>query len=286
MDDEQPRAGVVEDVGDLVRHQPRVDRDQHGARARARRSAPRAARSRSGRGTRRGRRARSRPPGARTASRRARSRSSAQVSRARRRRPRSARGRRARLRSRNESGVSGERWTAQSGGTLRRMAVRRHGLRAIRLREDGPAARITLNRPEKRNALSLELMQELIERARVARRESETRAIVIEGAGPAFSAGHDLGEMIGREPGFYQELFDVCTVLMETIHRAAAAGDREGARGRHRRRLPARRRLRPRRRRRGRALRDARASRSASSARRRWCPSHARSAASARSRCC
>ena len=42
---------------------------------------------------------------------------------------------------------------------------------------------------------------------------------MIEGAGPAFSAGHDLGEMIGREPGFYQELFDVCTVMMETIHR-------------------------------------------------------------------
>src|SRR6185312_6327218 len=45
------------------------------------------------------------------------------------------------------------------------------------------------------------------------------RTIVIEGAGPAFSAGHDLGEMVGRDLAFYQHLFDVCTVMMETIHR-------------------------------------------------------------------
>jgi enoyl-CoA hydratase/carnithine racemase len=42
---------------------------------------------------------------------------------------------------------------------------------------------------------------------------------VIEGAGPVFSSGHDLGEMVGRDQAFYQELFDVCTVMMETIHR-------------------------------------------------------------------
>src|SRR5207245_779082 len=45
------------------------------------------------------------------------------------------------------------------------------------------------------------------------------RAIVLEGAGPACSAGHDLSEMIGREAAFYERLFAVCTELMETIHR-------------------------------------------------------------------
>jgi len=45
------------------------------------------------------------------------------------------------------------------------------------------------------------------------------RAIVIDSAGTAFSAGHDLSEMIGRDVPFYQRLFDVCTELMETIHR-------------------------------------------------------------------
>ncbi len=83
---------------------------------------------------------------------------------------------------------------------------------------DEPAARITLNRPEKRNALSLELMQELIAALGAVSAQPDTRAIVIEAAGPAFSAGHDLSEMIGREEAFLDELFATCTVLMETIH--------------------------------------------------------------------
>ncbi len=87
------------------------------------------------------------------------------------------------------------------------------------LLERGPAARITLNRPEKRNALSLELMEELIRALETVAAEREARTIVVEGAGPAFSAGHDLSEMVGRDLAFYQRLFDVCTVLMETIHR-------------------------------------------------------------------
>jgi enoyl-CoA hydratase/carnithine racemase len=83
---------------------------------------------------------------------------------------------------------------------------------------DEPATRITLNRPEKRNALSHELMQELIAALREAAAQPTTRAIVIDGAGPAFSAGHDLSEMIGRDEEFLDELFTVCTEMMETIH--------------------------------------------------------------------
>jgi enoyl-CoA hydratase/carnithine racemase len=86
---------------------------------------------------------------------------------------------------------------------------------------DGAAARIMLNRPEKRNALSLELMEELITALREASAQAATRVIVIEGAGPAFSAGHDLAEMIGRDETFYRELFEVCTVVMELIHELA-----------------------------------------------------------------
>jgi len=82
-----------------------------------------------------------------------------------------------------------------------------------------PAARITLNRPEKRNALSLELMTEVIEALRRASAQPGVRVIVVDGAGPAFSAGHDLSEMVGRDVGFYHELFDACTVMMETIHK-------------------------------------------------------------------
>ena len=90
--------------------------------------------------------------------------------------------------------------------------------RHIDVRRDGPAARITLNRPEKRNALSLDLMEELIRALRAVGESSDVRAVVIEGAGPVFSAGHDLSEMIGREPVFYERLFAACTDLMETIH--------------------------------------------------------------------
>jgi enoyl-CoA hydratase/carnithine racemase len=82
-----------------------------------------------------------------------------------------------------------------------------------------PAARITLNRPDKRNALSLEVMGEVTEALRSAAAEPDIRAIVIAGAGPAFSAGHDLGEMVGRDLAFYQRIFDVCTVMLELIHK-------------------------------------------------------------------
>ena len=69
---------------------------------------------------------------------------------------------------------------------------------AVVVDEDGPAVRVTLNRPERRNALSLELMQELIDALRRVSAEPGVRVVVLEAAGPAFSAGHDLSEMIGR----------------------------------------------------------------------------------------
>jgi enoyl-CoA hydratase/carnithine racemase len=89
----------------------------------------------------------------------------------------------------------------------------------VLVREDGEVATVTLNRPEKRNALSLEMMEELgavLERLGSERR---VRSIVLDALGPAFCAGHDLSEMVGRDLDFYQRLFDACTVLMETIHR-------------------------------------------------------------------
>jgi enoyl-CoA hydratase/carnithine racemase len=93
------------------------------------------------------------------------------------------------------------------------------GPETILVSQEGVKARITLNRPEKRNALSLEVMEELIDSLETLGANPDVRAIVIEGAGVAFSAGHDLSEMVGRDLSFYQRLFDVCTELMETIHR-------------------------------------------------------------------
>ena len=81
--------------------------------------------------------------------------------------------------------------------------------------EDGIAV-LTLTRAEKRNALSLELMRELIdELGSVAR--SEARVVVIRALGPAFSAGHDLREMLSRDVAAYRGIFDVCVRLMTVL---------------------------------------------------------------------
>lgn len=85
------------------------------------------------------------------------------------------------------------------------------------IESEGPVTTIVLNRPERRNALSLDLMNELI--ATLGDLPAGCQVVVIAAEGPVFSAGHDLGEMVGREAGFYQLLFAVCTELMETIHR-------------------------------------------------------------------
>jgi len=90
----------------------------------------------------------------------------------------------------------------------------------VLVRRDGPAARITLNRPAQRNALSLELMREVTAALGELGGDASVRAIVVEGAGPAFCAGHDLGEMVGRDLAFYQQVFDVCTEMMDAVHGA------------------------------------------------------------------
>ncbi len=81
------------------------------------------------------------------------------------------------------------------------------------VKAEGAVTRITLNRPEKRNALSHALMTDLI----AALKGVDGQVVVLEGAGPCFSAGHDLSEMTGRTMAFYLELFTVCTELMETV---------------------------------------------------------------------
>lgn len=86
----------------------------------------------------------------------------------------------------------------------------------VRLEQAGPVLRLILNRGEKRNALSLELMGEVIKALTAV--PDDVAVVVVSGEGPAFSAGHDLAEMIGRPDDFYRELFVVCTEMMETLH--------------------------------------------------------------------
>lgn len=76
---------------------------------------------------------------------------------------------------------------------------------------------VTMNRPEKRNALSLELMRELTDSLDGIGRNGDARAVILAAAGPVFSSGHDLSEMVGRGVDEYRRIFDMCTELMQKI---------------------------------------------------------------------
>jgi enoyl-CoA hydratase/carnithine racemase len=76
---------------------------------------------------------------------------------------------------------------------------------------------ITLNRPNRRNALSLCLMRELIACLEDIERNSAIQAVILAAAGTVYCSGHDLGEMVGRSVSDYREIFDVCASLMSKI---------------------------------------------------------------------
>ena len=82
---------------------------------------------------------------------------------------------------------------------------------------EGPLGIVTLNRPERRNALSLELMLELIHCLDEFRAGGNIHAIILAAAGKAFSSGHDLTELVDRTISDYRRIFDVCSELMQKI---------------------------------------------------------------------
>src|SRR5271170_7307691 len=85
--------------------------------------------------------------------------------------------------------------------------------------EEAGLVTLTMNRSEKRNALSTAMMTELNDELRAIGKRSDARAVIIAGNGPAFSAGHDLSELKGRDLEFYRYEFDLCAQLMLTIQR-------------------------------------------------------------------
>ena len=108
----------------------------------------------------------------------------------------------------------------------------------ILVERSGDFATVTMNRPERRNALSLEHMRELITAFRDLG-DSDARGVVLAGNGPVFSAGHDFADMAGADLASGPR-------AARDLHRAddadavgPAAGRRAGARAGHRGRLPA-----------------------------------------------
>lgn len=92
------------------------------------------------------------------------------------------------------------------------------GYEHVLVERDGPVTTITMNRPERRNALSLAHLRELLDAFRRAG-ESDARAVVLAGNGPAFSAGHDFADMAGADLLSMRELLWTCTDVMDTMQR-------------------------------------------------------------------
>ena len=86
--------------------------------------------------------------------------------------------------------------------------------------EDAAGVRtLVLNRPERRNALTLALLQELTATLAETAADTSVHAVIVRGEGPGFCAGHDLSEMNGCSLPSARGLFDTCSEMMMAIHR-------------------------------------------------------------------
>jgi enoyl-CoA hydratase/carnithine racemase len=83
----------------------------------------------------------------------------------------------------------------------------------------GEAVHLVLNRPDKRNALSLALLHELEAALIHIAANASVRVVVIAARGPVFCSGHDLGEMVGCSEETYRELFTLCSHVMLQMRR-------------------------------------------------------------------
>ena len=90
------------------------------------------------------------------------------------------------------------------------------GFEHILVERSGEFATITMNRPQRRNALSLDHMRELIA-AFDEVGASDALGIVLAGNGPVFSAGHDFADVAGADLSGVRSLLMTCTELMTLI---------------------------------------------------------------------
>ncbi len=79
---------------------------------------------------------------------------------------------------------------------------------------EGAVGTITLNQPEKRNALSLDMLRELSSLLDEIREMDDVKALIIKGAGKVFCSGHDLNEMLGQGMADYTNIFEICGGFM------------------------------------------------------------------------
>ncbi len=89
----------------------------------------------------------------------------------------------------------------------------------LTVESEGAIVRLTLNRPEKRNALSFDLLTQLEAAIEGIAADGDARVVVLGSRGPVFCSGHDLGEMVGRSEVEYLDLFALCTRVMLGLRR-------------------------------------------------------------------
>ena len=89
----------------------------------------------------------------------------------------------------------------------------------VLLEKDGPIGWLTLNRPDKRNALSLNVMNNMLNKLKHVAQDQDIHVVVIRGKGPAFCAGHNLKDMVGPDLDIqhFYTIFSVCAKMMQTL---------------------------------------------------------------------
>src|SRR4051794_36680003 len=86
----------------------------------------------------------------------------------------------------------------------------------VRVEGEDDFVRVTMDVPERRNALSLEHMRQLLAAVREVG-TSDARGLLLAAEGPVFCAGHDFGDMVGADLAAMRELLALCTELMTTL---------------------------------------------------------------------
>jgi len=107
-------------------------------------------------------------------------------------------------------------WIAKS--LTSQLTIRRCMSNLTSVVREGDVENITLSNPKARNALSLDMMNQLTEDLARAGRDKEVRTIVLRGEGKVFSAGHNLKEMT-VETGYeyHKRIFDTCENMMRLL---------------------------------------------------------------------
>jgi enoyl-CoA hydratase/carnithine racemase len=87
----------------------------------------------------------------------------------------------------------------------------------VTVERTGRIGRVTLDRPDRRNPLSMQMMREATAALRELGGDAGCGVVVLTGSGPVLSAGHELSEMVDRTLEQEREVFDTCVELMEAV---------------------------------------------------------------------